>query len=75
MERCGNRIVYDSGIDKHPKVGWVLSEGRWSWPIPNTWELMEVGQGTVSLVLNPNQLDSVIWEPTKGAFTTSLAYG
>lgn len=75
MERYGNRIVYDSGIDKHPKVGRESSEGRWSWPIPNTWELMEVVQGTDSLVLNPNQLDSVIWELTKGAFTTSSAYG
>ena len=71
MESYENRIVYDSGLEKHASVARVLTEGRWSWPVPNTWELIEVVQGTNSLFPNPNQPDSVIWDPTKGAFTTS----
>lgn len=74
VERYGSRIVYDLGIDKHAKVDGVLLDGRWEWPIPNSWELMEVVQGPNIVFPNPNQEDLVYWDPTNGEFTASSAY-
>lgn len=76
MKKYGERIRYDSGLDRLIKVSRVLVNGEWR-PFPAvSTNLMAVWSSLQSIeILNPNDEDTVVWTATSGGtFSTKSAW-
>ena len=36
----GERVIYDSGLQRHAKVATIIRNGEWRWPLANSNELL-----------------------------------
>ena len=70
-----DRIIYDSGMQRHAKVLAIIRDEGWAWPVANSPYLLTLKNSIPnSLCPFPNQANSVIWTPASGVFTTSSAW-
>ena len=71
----GERIVYDSAIQRDALVASVLDGSRWNWPVANSADLITIKNSCADIVLDDSRDDIISWTQTQsGIFTVSSAW-
>ncbi|XP_028066993.1 uncharacterized protein LOC114269841 [Camellia sinensis] len=75
FNRFGERVIFDSGIQKFAKVESVIYGTRWKWPVCRTWELNKI-KVVVPADMKPSLVnDKVVWLPSSdGKFSIKSAW-
>ena len=71
----GERIVYDSAIQRDALVASVLDGPRWNWPVANSADLITIKNSCADIVLDDSRDDIISWTQTQsGIFSVSSAW-
>ena len=72
----GDRVIYDSGLQRHAKVATIIRNGEWRWPLANSNELLTLKEAIPQeMIPHMDMEDSIIWALTpSGNFTTKSAW-
>ena len=72
FDKYGPRVIMDAAIPSNSKVNAIIEGNEWSWPVPSSWELIEIKAASRSIPLNPQSNDTVLWASSpNGTFVTS----
>lgn len=76
IKQYGDRIRYDTGMDRLSSLNSILTNGVWHPPPATSMDLMEAWSDLHSLeMLRPTDKDTAVWTATpNGVFTTSSAW-
>ena len=71
----GERIAYDSAIQRDALVASVLDGPRWNWPVANSADLITIKNSCADIVLDDSRDDIISWTQTQSRiFTVSSAW-
>ncbi|GAV84593.1 zf-RVT domain-containing protein, partial [Cephalotus follicularis] len=67
VDRYGERVIQDSGIQRNARLSTVIKEGVWDWPLTSP-ELNDISNLTNGLPLS-NTTDRIHWKMKGGSFS------
>ena len=72
----GDRVIYDSGLQRYARVSSIIYEEHWQWPVANSPYLI-ILKNSIPDSMNPkcNITDDITWQSSpSGGFTLNSAY-
>ena len=71
----GERIIYDSAIQRNAHVTQIIRDGRWEWPVANSADLITIKNSCGNYPLDESKEDTISWTlAPAGVFTVSSAW-
>ncbi|GAV90323.1 zf-RVT domain-containing protein [Cephalotus follicularis] len=67
VDRYGDSVIHDSGLQRNARLSSVIKEGEWDWPVTFPY-LIDISNLTSGLSLS-NSSDRIHWMKKGGTFT------